>query len=305
MTHGDGGVNKVLITGARGQLGRALIDTVPESNTVLAAGRQELDITSAHDVQRFFVANRLSCVINTAAYTAVDKAEQEPESAAAGNTAAAANLAQACADHAIPLVHVSTDFVFDGLSGRPYTISDACNPLSVYGQSKRDGELAVLEALGDKAAIIRTAWLYSADGQNFFSTMLRLMAERDSLGVVADQTGTPTLAAGLARACWRTLQLGVTGVHHWTDAGVASWYDFAVAIQEEAVQAGILERSIPITPLTTAEFPTAAQRPANSVLDKTRTWAALALEPVHWRAQLRSAIAQRAEKLEKVRPEIC
>jgi len=154
---------------------------------------------------------------------------------------------------------------------------------------------AAVKILGKDAFIIRTAWLYSAHGNNFVKTMLRLMAERDSLGIIADQIGSPTWANSLAHAIWKAIDIDATGIHHWTDAGVASWYDFAVAIQEEGLQLGLLEEKILINPLTTADYPTPANRPAYSVLDKTATWKALELDGEHWRDGLRKMLLELGE----------
>ncbi len=283
-------MKKILITGADGQLGRALSSKVPDGYEAVVADRKVLNISDARSVSAWVKANSPDGIINAAAYTAVDKAETEVDLAEASNTAGPKNLAKAAAESEILLVHVSTDFVFSGNSGAPYLIGDKTDPMSVYGVTKRDGEQEVLSIHSAKSAIIRTAWVYDAGGNNFLMTMLRLMKEKDSLGVVADQVGTPTYVYGLAEACWTLLRKELTGVFHWTDAGVASWYDFAVAIQEEALDLGILSKSIPINPLTTADFPTPAVRPSNSVLDKTNTWEALGINAPHWRANLRKAL---------------
>jgi dTDP-4-dehydrorhamnose reductase len=182
-------------------------------------------------------------------------------------------------------VHVSTDFVFDGKASSPYAPDAPTRPLGVYGATKRDGEIAA----GADALIVRTAWVYAAAGNNFVRTMLRLMAERDEVRVVADQIGTPTHAASLARAIWALAAAGSTGHYHWTDAGAASWYDFAVAIQEEALALGLLSRAVPIVPIRTVDYPTPAQRPAFSILDKTTTWA-ITGPARHWRAELRDCL---------------
>ena len=284
-------MKKILITGANGQLGKAMASHATSSYQPLLADRSTLDITDAESVNRWCESNAPDGIVNTAAYTAVDKAESEPDDAKAANTDGPGNLAEVAAQRGIPLVHVSTDFVFNGKSGAPYKTTDLTDPLSVYGVTKRDGEQEVLSVHGAKAAIVRTAWVYDAGGSNFLMTMLRLMQEKDSLGVVADQIGTPTYVGGLAEACWSLLNKELAGVFHWTDAGVASWYDFAVAIQEEALGLGILSKAIPINPLTTADFPTPATRPSNSVLDKTDTWQALGMTAPHWRDNLRKALS--------------
>ena len=284
--------NTVLITGAGGQLGYELQRTAPQHITVIAAGRELLDISQADSVNAFIEQNHPDAIINAAAYTAVDKAEEEKELAAAINTVGARNLAQVSADHKIKLLQVSTDFVFSGDAYSPISPDAACEPQGYYGQSKLDGELAIREILGDQAYIVRTAWLYSAHGNNFVKTMLRLMSDRDELGVIADQIGTPTWAHGLAESLWQALAVDATGVHHWTDAGVASWYDFAQAIMEEGEQLGLLDNQIRINPLTTADYPTPASRPAYSVLDKTQTWTALGVSGEHWRVALRKMMSE-------------
>jgi len=283
-------LKKILVTGANGQLGRALAVAVPDGCQVIAADRQALNISDIKSVESWVDDNAPDGIINAAAYTAVDKAETEADIAKAANTDGPKNLAAAAFNLGIPMVHVSTDFVFNGHAGAPYRTDDKLDPLSVYGATKRDGEQEVLSVHKDKAAVVRTAWVYDSSGSNFVMTMLRLMQEKDSLGVVADQIGTPTYVHGLASACWALLNKELTGIFHWTDAGVASWYDFAVAIQEEALALGILDKSIPINPLTTADFPTPAVRPSNSVLDKTQTWQAMGMTAPHWRENLRKAL---------------
>lgn len=282
-------MKNILITGGNGQLGNALSACIPEGHTATVVDRKTLDIADSGSVEAWFTENQPAGVINAAAYTAVDKAESETALAEAANTDGPRNLATAAASLNIPMVHVSTDFVFNGHAGAPYRTDDSTDPLGVYGVTKRDGEQQVLSAHA-KSAIVRTAWVYDAGGSNFVMTMLRLMQEKESLGVVADQVGSPTYVHGLAEACWLMLQKELSGTYHWTDAGVASWYDFAVAIQEEAVALKILSKPIPIKPLTTEAFPTPAVRPSNSVLDKTTTWKALGVTAPHWREQLRVAL---------------
>ena len=278
----------VLVTGANGQLGYELQKMCPDSYKVLAADRSMLDISDAAAVSAFVAEHRPVAIINAAAYTAVDKAEDERELAAAINTEGAKNLAQAAFDNYCKLLHVSTDFVFAGDAHSPIPVSADCNPQGFYGQSKLEGEQAIKAILGDQAFIVRTAWLYSAHGNNFVKTMLKLMASREELGVIADQVGSPTWANGLAVALWQALKVDAKGTHHWSDAGVASWYDFAQAIMEEGVALGLLDNAIDLAPLTTADYPTPASRPAYSVLDKTATWQALRLEGTHWRVALRN-----------------
>jgi dTDP-4-dehydrorhamnose reductase len=277
---------KFLIAGAGGQLGRALQASVPPGASVIAPPEADFDITDPARVAAVVEASGATHLVNAAAYTAVDKAESEMDRARAINVDAVATLAAAARTHALGFVHVSTDFVFDGTAHSPYPPEAPANPVSVYGATKRDGEIAA----GPDALIVRTAWVYAAAGNNFVKTMLRLMAERDEVRVVADQIGTPTHAAGLARAIWALAAAGHTGTCHWTDAGAASWYDFAVAIQEEALACGLLARAVPIIPIRTVDYPTPAQRPAYSVLDKTTTWA-ITGPARHWRVELRDCLA--------------
>jgi dTDP-4-dehydrorhamnose reductase len=248
----------------------------------------ELDITDAAAVLDICCKVQPAVIINAAAYTAVDQAESDAEPATAVNVEGARNVAAAARDTGARLIHISTDFVFDGRGSTPYKADAATNPLSVYGRTKRQGELAVLEAMPDTAVVVRTAWLYSKTGGNFVKTMLRLMGERDELSVVADQLGTPTWADSLATAVWAIGNTpGLGGIFHWTDGGHTSWHEFAVAIQEEALSLGLLDKAIPIDAISTADYPTAATRPRYSVLDCSTTIAALDLHPTQWRVNLR------------------
>lgn len=283
---------RILLAGAGGQLGWELRLTQPQQVELNAPEEGCFDITDANLVQRLTEEYQPDWIVNAAAYTAVDKAETETGLAFSVNREGAANLARAALTHGARLLQVSTDFVFDGASNQPYRVSDQPNPIGVYGASKQAGDEAVQDLLGDRCTIVRTAWLYSAQGNNFVKTMLRLMAERESLGVVADQIGTPTWARGLALAIWQSVQMQLQGMLHWTDAGVASWYDFAVAIQEEGMSLGLLERNCIIKPIRTEDYPTPAARPAYSVLDKTSTWQALGVDGTHWRVHLRAMLAE-------------
>ena len=279
---------KVLITGANGQLGTALAACTPLGVALVLAGRAELDIADGAAVSPFIAQVQPDIIINAAAYTAVDRAEGEEALATTINGIAVAHLANAATTHQARFVHISTDFVFDGQTHTPYRSNAATNPLSAYGRSKLTGEGAALS--NPSALLVRTAWVYAAHGNNFVKTMLRLMTERDEVRVVADQIGTPTHAASLARSVWGLIGHQASGLYHATDAGTASWYDFAVAIQEEALAVGLLTRSVPIIPIPTSAYPTPAMRPAYSVLDKSATWDVLGQPAAHWRVELRAML---------------
>ena len=281
-------LGRALITGAGGQVGLALRERPPDGWTVIGCGADELDVTRADQVRAVLQRERPTIVIHTAAYTAVDAAESAADRAEAVNAQGTAHVAEAAREIDARLLHVSTDFVFDGASGRPYTPEDAPHPIGVYGRTKLSAEREATRILGERALNVRTAWVYSRHRQNFVLTMLRLMRERDEVGVVSDQIGTPTWARSLAEALWTAAAApGLSGVLHWTDAGVASWYDFAVAIQEEALALRLLERAVPVRPLRTEEYPRPARRPSYSVLDKSASWALLGRPVRHWRESLR------------------
>jgi dTDP-4-dehydrorhamnose reductase len=273
---------RVLVAGSGGQLGRALGASVPAGATLVAPPEAEFDICNADQVAAVVAAARPDLVINAAAWTAVDKAEAEEDAALAVNATAVGHLAKAAAAAGARFVQVSTDYVFDGEACRPYAPDTVPAPASAYGRTKLAGEVAA-QRFHPAPLIIRTAWVYAAAGNNFVHTMLRLMASRDELRVVGDQIGTPTHAASLARAIW-ALQ-GHSGIFHWTDAGVASWHDFAVAIQDEALALGLLSRAVPVIPIRTEDYPTPARRPAWSVLDKASSWA-ITGPARHWRHEL-------------------
>ena len=278
--------SKVLVCGAAGQLGRELQQCAPDGIEVIARARSALDITDANAVEAILDEHNVRGIINAAAYTAVDQAETDAAAVQAINAHAPGLLANACAARGLRILHVSTDFVFDGAQGRPYRPDDATNPLGVYGASKLAGEQAVLDS-GADAIVLRTGWVYSRHGGNFVKTMLRLMAERDQLGIVEDQVGTPTWAQGLAKTCWALLAIPeAMGIYHWSDAGACSWYDFACAIQAQGLERGLLTRAATLTPIPAANYPTPAQRPAYSVLDKSSTRALLGYSGAHWQDSL-------------------
>jgi dTDP-4-dehydrorhamnose reductase len=280
----------VLVLGGGGQVGSAVVAAAPAHHPVVARARTELDIGDERAVVRALAETRAEWLINAAAYTAVDLAEDQRSQATAVNDTAVGVLAAAATKAGCRLLHLSTDFVFDGKSNRAYLPDDQPNPLSVYGVSKLGGERHVLKA-AEGGIVLRTAWVYAAAGRNFVLTMLRLMREKEQVSVVCDQIGTPTWAAGIAAAIWGFIDVGAPGgVYHWTDLGVASWYDFAVAIQDEALARGLLRRAIPITPIPSAAYPTRARRPAFSVLDTGSTRALIKVPARHWRHNLRTML---------------
>ena len=279
---------KALIVGGGGQLGRSLAVTAPKDVEVVIRDRSTLDITDPSAVGAIIEAVRPDLLLNAAAYTAVDKAESEEDAARAVNATAVGVLADAARKVGARFGHVSTDFVFDGRAGVPYRPDSPTAPLGAYGRSKLAGE----RAAGSEALIVRTAWVYAATGNNFVRTMLRLMASHPQVRVVADQIGTPTYAPGLAGAFWALAEQDARGIYHYTDSGAASWYDFAVAIQEEALAIGLLGSAVPILPITTADYPTPAVRPYYSVLEKSKTWSALGAPAPHWRVNLRVMLSE-------------
>ena len=293
---------KVLLTGAAGQLGQALLASCPEGVQLIACTRAELDLADPAACRAAVASQRPDWLLNAGAYTAVDRAESEPGLAQAVNAGAPGAFAEALAQTGGRMLQISTDFVFDGRQGSPYLPDQALNPLGVYGATKASGERAVLEALPlGRRAVLRTSWVYGPVGKNFLLTMLRLhrlkAAAGEPLGVVADQVGCPTSTAGLAQACWRLIdRFGepdyLPPVWHWSDAGAASWYDFAVAIGELGVAAGVLKQAAQVRPIPTADYPTPAQRPGYALLDCTTTRELLEMPPTHWRQALGQVIDQ-------------
>ena len=289
---------KVLLTGKDGQLGQALQTSLPSSIELIATGRDSLDLSDSEACRQAVLRHRPDWVLNAGAYTAVDKAESEPDLAIAVNAAAPAAFAHALAEAGGRLLQVSTDFVFNGKQGHPYHADQPVDPIGVYGATKAEGEKRLREALpANQRCILRTSWVYGPVGKNFCLTMLRLhriKAEAGApLAVVADQVGCPTATHTLAAACWAAIQRGLSGIHHWSDAGAASWYDFAVAIGEFGVARGLIERMAEVRPITTADYPTPAQRPGYSLLDCAASRLDLDLEPLHWRVALDAVLSDK------------
>jgi dTDP-4-dehydrorhamnose reductase len=284
---------KVLVAGGAGQLGRALAHTAPLDLQVQALARAEFDLENSLQVTAVISAQKPDLIINAAAYTAVDRAESESDTAHRVNGSAVADLAQACAKRGVRLIHVSTDYVFDGQTNRAIEPDAPTHPLNVYGASKLAGERAIQATTNLDSTVVRASWVYAPWGNNFLLTMLRLMRERGGVSVVRDQIGAPLSALSLARFLWRAAVNKPTAkILHCADAGVASWYDFAVAIAEEAFMLGLLKQAPPVKSISTAEYPTAAKRPAFSLLATQSSMEALGIEQRHWRVALREVLGE-------------
>lgn len=283
----------VLVTGANGQLGselrRLTVDHEANLNFIYT-DVAELDITDLQAVKNFVKDNQVKYIVNCAAYTAVDRAEDDIELCYKINRDAARNLGVAAADNEAKVIHVSTDYVFDGTGSRAYVETDPVSPKSIYGKSKHEGESVLMQACPD-SIIIRTAWLYSVFGNNFVKTMIKLGKERDSLNVVADQTGTPTNAADLAKAIVRILDYSEvnsefkSGIYHYSNEGVTSWYDFTLEIHKDA---GITNCNV--SPITTDQYPTRASRPQYSVLDKSKIKNTFGITIPQWQESLKKCV---------------
>ncbi len=283
---------RVVLLGSSGQLGSLLKQIAPAWTELFAFSSADLDISDLSRHQEVYTDIQPSTVINAAAYTQVDKAESEKELAFAVNAEGPANIAEACPPDC-RIIHVSTDFVFDGKGEKPYKPDDHTAPLSVYGASKQAGEEKLM-GLRPDSTVIRTSWLYSATGKNFVNTMLMLMAARDELSIVDDQIGIPTSAHTLAEVIWHFVgNRNLRGIYHWTDQGETNWYGFACEIQRQALELGLLKKAIPLHPITTEQYPTPAQRPAYSVLDKQATYEALDFSGNDWKDELKKVLEQK------------
>jgi len=280
----------ILVTGGNGQLASCIKDVEKQYDdlNIIYTDHLELDICNLNQIQTFFKSNpQIDYCINCAAYTAVDKAETEAEKAFEINATGAKNLAQVCNDHDAILIHVSTDFVFDGEKNEPYTETDAANPISVYGASKLQGEVEIQQALKEYF-IIRTSWLYSEYGNNFMKTMLRLAETRDGISVVSDQIGTPTYAGDLAEIIIQIINTKTEkyGIYHYSNEGVASWFEFAKEIFK------LTKNKIKVNPIPSIEYLTPAKRPKYSVLDKKKIIDVFKIDIPFWRESLKKVILQ-------------
>ena len=291
----------IVVTGATGQLGQTLSRLWSESPLpqyqFKALDRSELDLSQADSAIAVLTELKPSVIVNAAAYTQVDKAESDSIDVYRINAGAVGRIAAWSAENDARLIHISTDFVFGGASKTPYEPGQQKNPLGVYGASKLAGERQIQALAKRRSTVIRTSWLYCEYGNNFVKTMLRLMGEKDQLSVVDDQRGSPTSTHGLAALIFAMiLNRNAAGIYHWTDGGSITWFEFALEIQRQGVQEGLLSKAIPISPISTSDFPTPARRPAYSVLDRSRTLAEFDCPSADWQAQLNRVLKELASK---------
>ncbi|WP_285164731.1 dTDP-4-dehydrorhamnose reductase [Shewanella goraebulensis] len=298
---------RVLVTGKGGQLATELSISIPNFVEFLCLSSDELNICDSDEVDEVITSFNPDVVVNAAAYTRVDLAENNSAQSFLVNEQGVKNLAKACQNINAQLIHISTDYVYDGTGNKPYKTTEQVSPVNVYGHSKLAGENALKAFPELSKMVIRTSWVYSKYGNNFVKTILNLLKSKQSVSVIYDQIGTPTWAAGLADTIWETIAKQFDSstqtfcptssllstesdkelaVYHWTDAGVASWYDFAESIQDLAFEKGLIEKKIPIIPIPDSDFPTIARRPRYSVLCKAETESFLGKQTQHWRKQL-------------------
>jgi dTDP-4-dehydrorhamnose reductase len=281
---------RVLILGCKGQVGQALVQSASSHYDVVAFQRGDVDFTNTADLNAKISTVNASVIINAAAYTAVDKAETEIDLAWKINATAVKAIAEVAARHSAFMVHYSTDYVFNGKASTPYQPTDQTDPLSIYGQTKLAGEESVINTLdAEKYLVLRTQWVHAPGGRNFVTTIARALQNNSSLRIVCDQVGTPTLAADIAEATWRALEARVSGLHHMTNTGAATWFDFAQAIKAllkiQKPDAQLAE----LTPIATADYPLPAKRPAYALLDKSSLIAATGKTPRHWQDAFNAA----------------
>lgn len=288
---------RVLVTGAQGQVGHELLRRVPAGFSVSGFGSLDLDITNADQILTVFNEIKPELIINAAAYTAVDKAETDVVRAYAVNSDGVGFLAAAAEKLSIPLLHISTDYVFSGDGNKPYTPDEVTHPAGIYGLSKLSGEQRLIEQCS-RHLVLRTSWVFGAYGNNFVKTMLRLGVDRETLSVVADQCGAPTSAGSIADTLWALASIFQRegrldwGVYHYSGAPACTWYDFANEIFTQSVKLGLLEKSPKVRAITTAEYPTPAKRPMWSVLDCRKLADRYELHPSDWGQELRLVLQQ-------------
>ena len=284
-------ISRALIIGKHGQLAQALIASKPNKIIATAMGRNDVDIDSLESIIAAIKQTRAELIINTAAYTQVDMAESQRDQAFSVNRDGAGNIALAAKLTRTRLIHLSTDYVFNGKQSKAYCVDDEPSALNVYGASKLAGEQAVIATEYEEACIVRSSWLYSQFGTNFVKTMLRLMTQQPKLSIIDDQTSCPTSASELSQFIWSlSQQETLAPIYHWSDAGKATWYEFALAIQDIALNLGKLDTRIPIEPISSSQFSSAASRPLFSLLDITASRQIMTAKP--WRENLTSVLQQ-------------
>lgn len=292
---------KVLLTGSTGQLGQALIESKPNNVDLITTNRHELDLTNSQVCINFIEDIKPSWVLNCAAYTSVDKAEGEAELAMAINSSAPQAFSKALLKTGGKLLHISTDFVFNGNQNSPYKVSDPRSPIGIYGKSKAAGEDSIEQSFRNRnqAVILRTSWLMGNVGKNFALTMLKLHREKDEIYVISDQVGGATSTLTLSSACWKLITQSeaiidsegkLPMIMHWCDSGIASWYDIAIAIGEIGKKIGLLDNPAKVNPISSSDYPTIVKRPRYSLLDCTESRRILNLPNIHWRAALEEVL---------------
>jgi dTDP-4-dehydrorhamnose reductase len=273
-------------------VGGAIIRAAPSPVALISLSRRDLDIADEDAVFEFVTREAPDVIINAAVYLAADQAEVEPERAYAVNAAGPGHLATAAKQVHARLVHLSTAYVFAGNDCVPYSPNSPTNPVSTYASSKRDGERAVLGTLPGRSVVLRTSWLYAAEGRNFFNTMLHQMMAGESIQAVADRYGTPTSTKAFAKIIWQLVNRpDLEGIYHWSDFGVASWYDFAVSVAEEGASVGLVPSDVSVMPIETSEFSMRARRPRFSVLN-TSSLTSQGFSATHWRSRLRTVLGE-------------
>lgn len=289
---------KILLTGGSGQLGQEILKSKPKAVEIISPTRKQLDLSDYKSCIKTVIDSEPDWIINCGAYTQVDDAEKNFTLSQQINSYAPAAFVEVVNKINTNLLHISTDFVFDGNQNFPYNESQKRNPLSQYGASKALGEELIEKNIQniEKATILRTSWVISPRGRNFVLTMLKLHSEKDSINVVSDQIGSPTSANDLAKACWKIIELKkkekLPQILHWSDSGVASWYDLAVAVGDIAMDLKIIEKKASVNPISTSEYPTPAKRPRYSILNTSKTSKLLRLKPNYWRENLRSILIE-------------
>ena len=289
---------KILLTGGSGQLGQEILKSKPKAVEIINPTRNQLDLSDYKSCIKIAIDYKPDWIINCAAFTQVDDAEKNATLSQQINSYAPAAFAEVVNKINTNLLHISTDFVFDGNQNFPYEESQKRNPLSQYGSSKALGEELIAKNINnlEKATILRTSWVISPRGRNFVLTMLKLHSEKDTINVVSDQIGSPTRANDLAKVCWKIIELKkkekLPHILHWSDSGVASWYDIAVAVGDIAMDLKIIDKKASVNPISTSEYPTPAKRPRYSILNTSKTSKLLRLKPNYWRENLRSILIE-------------